>query len=84
MYVSVILSVSEISPGRVVFYGAYITVISSPQVLPFQAILRKFAQDDNVSLRDPLWVVAIPKIGVSPPVQATPPSNAGIASFHSQ
>lgn len=35
---------------------------------------------DNVSLRDPLWVVAIPKIGVSPPVQATPPSNAGIAT----
>ena len=42
--------------------------------------LRKFAQDGSVSLRDPLWVVAIPKIGVCPPVQAAPPSNAGIAT----
>ena len=41
-------STGEHTPGRVVFGGVYTTVISSPQVLPFQAILRKFAQDDNI------------------------------------
>ena len=42
------LSVSETSPGRVVYRGEYITVISSPQVLPYREILCKFAQDDRL------------------------------------
>ena len=42
------LSASETYPGRVANRGEYITVISSPQVLPFREILRKFAQDDRL------------------------------------
>ena len=37
-----------------VYYGVNITVISSPHVLPFQAILRRFAQDDNTVFARPL------------------------------
>ena len=41
-------STGEHTPGRVVYRGEYITVISSPQVLPFREILRKFARDDRL------------------------------------
>ena len=37
-----------------VYCGVNITVISSPHVLPFQAILRRFAQDDNTVFARPL------------------------------
>ena len=41
-------STGEHTPGRVVSRGAYVIVLSSPQVLPFQGILRRFAQDDGL------------------------------------
>ena len=47
-------STGEHTPGRMVYYGVNITVKSSPTVLPFQAILRKFAQDDNTVFARPL------------------------------
>ena len=76
----VVLSVSETSPGRVVYRGVYATVKSSPQVLPFQAILRLHLRMTIGVICHRERSVAIPKIGVCSTLQAAPPSIAGIAT----